>query len=284
MKAILTLLFLSTALLFPIQNSGMRPSQAVGQTIQRTPAQQEAWQELNQAAHCYRKGNFAEAQQHSEKALAVDPTSKTAAAFVARTIHAQYKPGDQNEANIAKAREALDAYKRILSTDPQNEEAYKAIAYLYGSLKEDELLHRWVFQRAIDPATSADKRAEAFVVLASKYWDCSFKITELPSNKTVTVLKSGSLKVRYIKPGSQAEFEKARQCAVNGLSMSEAAIALSPESEAAWSYKTNLLLELSKLASMESNSLLKADYERQVDGARSMTQDLMNRHASNPIP
>jgi tetratricopeptide (TPR) repeat protein len=282
MKSILILLFLSTTFLFPVQNSGVRPSQAAGQTIQRTPAQQEAWQELNEAARSYREGNFADAQQHSEKALAVDPLNKTAPLFIARTIHAQYKPDDLNEANVSKAREAIEAYKRILAQDPQNEEAYKGIAYLYGSMKEDELLHRWIFQRAIDSATSADKRSEAFVVLASKDWDCSFRITELPTNKSVTVLKRGALKVRYTKPVGEAEFEKARQCAVNGLSMSEAAIALTPESEGAWSYKTNLLLELSKFADMENNSLLKADYERQADAARSMTQDLMNRHASKP--
>jgi tetratricopeptide (TPR) repeat protein len=286
MKAILTLIFLSTAFLFPIQKSGMRPSQAAGQTIPQTPAQQEAEQELNKAARSYREGNFAEAQQHSEKAFAVDPFNKTAPLFIARTIHAQYTPGDQNEANIAKAREALDAYKRILSTDPQNEEAYKAIAYLYGSLKEDELLRGWVLERAVGASFSADKRAEAFVVLASKDWDCSFKITELPTNK-ITELptnktgyenKPGSLKIRYIIPKDAAEFEKAHQCAANGLSMIEEAITLAPDSEAAWSYKTNLLLELSKLAEMDNDLALKSDYERQADAAGHTTREISKRN------
>jgi tetratricopeptide (TPR) repeat protein len=282
LKSILILLFLGITFLFPMQNSDMRPSQAAGQTIQRTPAQEEAWHELNEAAHSYREGNFAEAQQHSEKALAVDPLNKTATAFVARTIHAQYKPGDPNEANLAKAREALDAYKRMLVQDSQSEEAYKAVAFLYASLKEDELLRRWVFQRAEDPAFPADKRAEAFVVLASKDWDCSFKITELPGNKTTTVLKRGSLKIQYVKPTDLAEFEKARQCAGNGLSMTDEAIALTPENEAAWSYKTNLLLELSKLAEMDDNLLLKKDYEGQLAAARSTMKELINRDSDGP--
>ena len=269
--------------LFPVaaQEASTHPSQSTGQTAQLTPAQQEAMDELNEAARSYREGNFAEAQQHSEKALALNPLSKTAPLFIARTIHAQYKPGDRNETNIAKAVEAVDAYKRILVQDPQHEEAYKAVAYLYGALKEDELLRQWVFQRAVDPTFSADKRAEAFVVLASKDWDCSFKITELPTNKT-TLLKSRSVKIRYTKPKDVAEFEKARQCAANGLAMIESAISLNPDDEAAWSYKTNLLLELSKLAEMDNNLLLKTEYERQADAARNTLFEFVNRKSSNP--
>jgi hypothetical protein len=149
-------------------------------------------------------------------------------------------------------------------------------------MKEDDLFRRWVFERAIDPTFSTIKRAEAFVLLASKDWDCSFKITELPTNKTTTVTKRGSLKIQYNQPKQVAEFEKARQCAADGLSMSEAAITLAPDNEGAWSYKTNLLLEMSKLAEMDNNPLLKTDYERQVYAARSTTQELMKRHASYP--
>lgn len=276
MKPILIAPVLGITFLFAVaaQDTATHPSQTTGQTAQLTPAQQEAMDELNEAARSYREGHFAEAEQHSEKALALDPLSKTAPLFIARTIHAQYKPGDQNEANILKAREAIDAYKRILAGDPQNEEAHKAVAYLYAAVKEDELLRQWLFQRAVDPTFSADKRAEAFVVLASKEWDCSFKITELPTNKIVTILQRGALKVEYIKPKDPAEFEKARQCAANGLALVESAIGLAPDNESAWSYKTNLLLELSRLAEMDKNLLLKAEYEKQYEAAQNTTFEL----------
>ena len=93
--------------------------------------------ELNEAARVAREGNFAAAEQHSRRALDLDPNNKTAPSFIARTIHAQYRTGVQTPENIAKAREAIEAYKKILETDPQNEEAYKAIAFLYEKLKED---------------------------------------------------------------------------------------------------------------------------------------------------
>src|ERR1041385_7569826 len=88
----------------------------LAQTPAPTPsaAQAQAKQELNAAAFAYRDGNFAEAQLHSEKALLLDPENKTAPMFVARTIHAQYKPKDFSPENVAKAREAIIAYQRIL--------------------------------------------------------------------------------------------------------------------------------------------------------------------------
>ena len=41
----------------------------------------------------------------------------------------------------------------------------------------------WIFQRASNPQISNDKRSEAYTVLAAKYWDCSYKVTESPDNK-----------------------------------------------------------------------------------------------------
>src|SRR6266540_5072112 len=143
--------------------------------------------QLNEAARAYHEGHFDEAEQHSRRALELDPDSKSAPLFIARTIHAQYRPGVQAAENIEKANEAIQAYQKILEKDPKNEEAFKAIAYLYGAVKDDEKLRAWLSTRANDASAEPEKRAEAYTILASKDWDCSFKITELPSNKTTTI-------------------------------------------------------------------------------------------------
>src|SRR5918911_3988900 len=162
--------------------------------------------QLNEAARAYREGRFVEAEQHSREAAQLDPNNKTAPMFIARTIHAQYRPGVQTPENIAKAQEAIDAYQEILRKNPKDEEAYKAIAYLYGSIKEDEKLRQWISQRAASDATEPEKRAEAYVVLASKDWDCSFKITELPTNKITTIDQStNKATVSYKKPKDQKD-------------------------------------------------------------------------------
>ncbi len=230
--------------------------------------------ELNEAARTYREGHFEEAEQHSRRALELDPNSKTAPSFIARTIHAQYRPGVQSPENLAKANEAIQAYQQILQRDPKNDEAYKAIAYLYGALKEDDKLRSWISARANDTSAEPEKRAEAYIVLASKDWDCSFKITELPSNKTTTLNPGNRATVSYKKPSDQKEFDNARACVKRGLEEIENAIKLDPNSESAWSYKTNLLLEASKLAEMDGKADQKAELDKQREVAQKRTNAL----------
>jgi tetratricopeptide (TPR) repeat protein len=230
--------------------------------------------ELNEAAREYREGHFPEAEQHSRRALELDPDSKTALSFIARTIHAQYRAGVQAPENVAKANEAIQAYQRILAKDPKNEEAYKAIAYLYGALKEDDKLKAWISARANDASIEPEKRAEAYIVLASKDWDCSFKITELPTNKTTTLQPGNRAVVSYKKPKDPKDFETAKACVRRGLEEVETAIKLDPNSEAAWSYKTNLLLEASKLAEMDGDLTRKAELDKQREIAQKRTNTL----------
>src|SRR5438034_11803187 len=87
--------------------------------------------ELNESARAYREAHFEEADQHAKRALYLDPNNPTAPIFIARVIHQQYKPGIDQPDNVAKAREAIEAYKRVLQRDPKNDEAYKAISVLY---------------------------------------------------------------------------------------------------------------------------------------------------------
>lgn len=230
--------------------------------------------QLNEAARAYREGHFEEAEQYSRRALELDPESKTAPAFIARTIHAQYRPGVQTPENIAKAQEAIAAYQRILEKNPKNDEAYKAIAYLYGAIKEDDKLKSWISARANDPNTEPVKRSEAYVVLASRDWDCSFKITELPSNKTTTLGAGNRATVSYKKPADSKDFETAQACVKRGLEEIENAIKLDPNSEAAWSYKTNLLLEAAKLEEMDGKMDRKTELDKQREIAQKRTNEL----------
>src|SRR6266480_6230888 len=186
--------------------------------------------QLNEAARAYHEGHFEEAEQYSRRALELDPGSKSAPLFIARTIHAQFRPGVQAPENIAKANEAIQAYQKILEKDPKKEEAYKAIAYLYGALKEDDKLKSWITARANDPSVEPEKRAESYIVLASKDWDCSFKMTELPTNKTTTLQGGNRAVVTYKKPKDPKDFETAKACVRRGLEEVETAIKLDPNS------------------------------------------------------
>jgi|SRR5215213_808838 len=231
--------------------------------------------QLNEAARAYREGRFPEAEQHSREAAALDPNNKTAPMFIARTIHAQYRPGVQTPENIVKAQEAIQAYQEILNRNPKDDEAYKAIAYLYGAIKEDDKLRQWIAGRAASEAAEPEKRAEAYVVLASKDWDCSFKITEQPNVKTTSVDPgTNRATVSYKKPKEQKEFDQAQMCVKQGLVEAENAIKFDSNNESAWSYKTNLLLEASKLAEMDGQTEQKAQYQKEYEAALKRTTEL----------
>ena len=231
--------------------------------------------QLNEAARAYREGRFPEAELHSREAASLDPDNKTAPMFIARTIHAQYRPGVQTPDNLAKAQQAIDAYQQILAKNPKDEEAYKAVAYLYGAIKEDDKLRKWIADRAASDQAEPEKRAEAFVVLASKDWDCSFKITEQPGVKTTTIDPSNNkATVSYKKPKEQKDFDQAQMCVKQGLSEAENAIKFDPNNESAWSYKTNLLLEASKLAEMDGKTDQKAQYQKDYEAALKRTTEL----------
>jgi tetratricopeptide (TPR) repeat protein len=222
--------------------------------------------ELNEAARAYKAGHFAEAEERSRRALELDPNNKNAPAFIARSIHAQYKPGVDTPENIELARKAIAAYQTLLAANPSNEEAYKAIAYLYGAIKEEGKQREWITQRASNNTVDAAKRAEAYVVLASQDWNCSYTITEQPGVKTTE-----GTKIVYKKPKEQKDYDQAVACVTRGLEEANQAISLDPNNESAWSFKTNLLLEKVKFAEMEAKPDEKERFQKEADEAQKQT-------------
>jgi hypothetical protein len=73
------------------------------------------------------KGTFLRRSSIRERPSNSTPDNKTALNFIARTIHAQYKPGVQAQENVAKATEAIQAYQRILEKDPKTTKPTKPL-------------------------------------------------------------------------------------------------------------------------------------------------------------
>lgn len=229
--------------------------------------------ELNEAARAYKAGRFPEAEQRSRRALELDPQNKTAPAFIARSIHAQYKPGIETPENIEKARNAIEAYQNLLQSNPNNEEAYKAVAALYGALKDTDKQREWIMQRAGNNAIEAAKRAEAYVILASQDWNCSYTITEQSENKTMAQ-KDGKTIIVFRKPKEQRDYDSAVACVTRGLEEANQAISLDPNNESAWSFKTNLLLEKVKFAEMDGKPEEKERFQKEATDAQQQTTRL----------
>lgn len=241
--------------------------------------------ELNEAAKSYKSGKYPDAEAHARRALELDPTSKIAPAFIARSIHAQYRPGGEDDENKTIANRAITAYKEILQKDPSNPEAYRAVVALLKALGNTTELRQFITNKANDGKATPTERAEAFTVLASQDWDCSYAITELPDTKKP--LPDG--KFQYVKPADPKKFQDAKDCTQRGMQEVESAIGFDPNSETAWSYKTNLLLEKAKLAEMDGNADQAKQLNAQAEEAMAKTRDLNRiaeekKAAASPSP
>jgi hypothetical protein len=220
---------------------------------------------LNEGARDYREGKFADAEQKFRTAFELDPSQKNAPLFIARAVQQQYKPGVQTPENLTVGEKAVTAYQDILNRDPTNEDAYKAIVFLYGQMRNEEKVNQLLAERAKSGPTPKAK-AEAMTILASKQWNCAYEITEQKENKT-TEQQPDRILIRYKKPANQADFDKANQCATEGLRLAEEAISLDQNNPNAWSYKANLLREKAKLAEMNNDATAKADFGKQYEAA-----------------
>jgi hypothetical protein len=220
---------------------------------------------LNEGARAYRDGRFADAEGKFREAYELDPTQRAAPTFIARAVQQQYKPGVQTPENLAVGEKAVAEYNKILQDNPGDENAYKAVVFLYGQMKRDEKVNELLMQRA-SSGPNPKARAEALTILASKQWQCAYDITEQKENK-VTENKPDKILIHYKKPANQADFDRANQCTTEGLQLSEQATAADPNNPNAWSYKANLLREKSKLAEMAADATAKADLDKQYEAA-----------------
>jgi tetratricopeptide (TPR) repeat protein len=240
--------------------------------------------ELSAGARAFQAREFDKSRLHFQKALDLDPKSPKAAILLARVLGSQYHRDDATPENLARANEALAAYQRVLTLDPNNDEAAGAVFAFLDILGKDDVEVKLAEERAANPAVTTERRAEAYILLASKQWDCSFTVTEMGGNKQLVERNDGAVVVQYRKPKDPSDYDRAAQCVARGLELAEKAIALNPKSDMAWAYKTNLLLEARKLAQMEGKPEQQAEMARQADEAQQRAQELSARKRQEEPP
>jgi len=223
--------------------------------------------EINEAARAYKANKYAEAEKHARRALELDPDQRNAPIFIARTVHAQYRPGIDKQDNIDIAVKAIEAYKFVMQKDPTNEEAFLAVYALLGAIKKDAEQRQWILQHAQNAQVPPDKRAGAFALLASRDWQCVFTITE--SNKSTQ-----GKKIVWVKPKEESKYQEAQKCLKDGLAEADQAISLDQNTELGWTYRTNLLREQAKLFEMDGKNDEKEKLNKQIDEADKRTKEL----------
>ena len=224
---------------------------------------------LVDGAKAYKDRKFQESEQLFRDAVARDPEGKgeegkVAQLFLARTLHSQYI---SNRSDTSKAEEAIKEYKKVLVVDVKDQSSFKAIANLLENLGRDDEALKWITERANNEQVPKEQRAEALTSLAAKKYGCANEISDVePVKKTVT--KDGKQEFQFNKPEDPEAFAKLKQCAEEGTTLINKAVEFDPNSDSAWSYKANFLVQQVRIAEMEGNNELKEKLKAEAETAK----------------
>lgn len=251
---------------------------------------------LVEGSIAYKERKFAEAEDLFRRAAARDPEGlttegRTAQVFLARTLHSQFIG---NRGELSKAAEAIEAYKKALVVDKNDQSSYKAIASLLDSLQRPDEWRQWVTERSNRTDIEPQNRAEALTSLAARKNTCANEVTDTEQTKK-TVKKDGKDVFQWVKPANPADLEQLRGCVTDGVKLIDQSIALEPDSvknaknldlksltdqqlkqnldlfkvfESARSYKASLDAQAMRLADMEGRAAERDALKAQADAGR----------------
>ncbi|HXG83858.1 MAG TPA: hypothetical protein VNI84_07510 [Pyrinomonadaceae bacterium] len=228
---------------------------------------------LVDGAQAYANRKFLEAQQLFRDAVERNPGSaeaKMAQLFLARTLHSEYVA---NRSIPEKGEQAIEEYKKVLESNVADQSSFKAIANLLDNLgKQDEWL-QWVTDRSANEQVPPEQRAEALTSLAAKQYSCANNITDVdPVKKEVT--KGTERVYQFTKPSDPAVYEELNRCIATGTDLTDRAVKLDPNSDSAWSYKANMLVQQMRVAEMEGNTSQKEAFKAEADQAKAKFTEL----------
>jgi tetratricopeptide (TPR) repeat protein len=257
---------------------------------------------LVDGSSAYKERKFAEAEELFRKAAARDPEGATtegriAQVFLARTLHSRFI-GNRQETHLAD--EAIEAYKKALDVDKNDQSSYKAIASLYDNLQRPDDWLKWVTDRSNRSDIAPQYRAEALTSLASRKNTCANEVTDTEQTKK-TVKKDGKDVFQWVKPENPADLERLKGCVTDGLRLIDQAVALEPDSvknaknldiksltdqqlkenldlfkvfESTRSYKASLDAQAMRLADMEGRTADRDALKQQADAGRAKFVEL----------
>ena len=260
---------------------------------------------LVDGSKAYKDRKFQEAEDLFRKAVSRDPSGSTtegriAQLFLARTLHSEYIGNRQDK---AKAEQAIEEYKKVLSVDPDDQSSYKAIASLLENLQKNDEWLTWVTQRSNNQQIKPEYRADALVSLAAKKYTCANDITD--TDKTKKTVKEGDKQVyHFVKPENPEDLNTLRGCVNDGMALVDQALALEGPAnvnsvknfdlhaatdedlkrrgdllrtfESARSYKTNFLVQGMRLAEMEGRTADRDRLKAEADSAKNNFSELSN--------
>lgn len=234
-----------------------------------------ARKKLVDGGESYKNRKYPEALQLFRDAIGRNPGSteaKMAQLFLARTLHSEYV---SNRALTDKGEQAIEEYKKVLADNISDQSSFKAVANLLENLgRQDEWL-KWVTDRSTNEKVPPAQRSEALTSLAAKQYSCANNITDVePVKKEVS--KGKERVYQFNKPTDPATYAELKQCIATGTDLANKSVELDTESDSAWSYKANMLVQQTRLAEMEGNNADKDRYKAEADKAKARFTELAN--------
>ncbi|MEP6788582.1 MAG: hypothetical protein ABJB40_09135 [Acidobacteriota bacterium] len=217
---------------------------------------------LDQGVCAFKKKDYVLAQKDFDQALQLDPTNLFLRVFIARAHYWQFQPNVRTAENVAKGREAIAAYEKVIAANAADSESASAIAGLYEQIDAEHLQ-----ETAANENLPKDVRKQIYIGLAGKLNTCANDITEQNRSE---VTRRGQWSYAYHMPQNKSDLQKGQTCAREGIKLVDKALQLAPNDEPAWSYKASLLYQMARFAEMELHADEHAAYGKQAEQARSV--------------
>lgn len=96
----------------------------------------KARDQLNKGVLAFRNAQYAQAVDHFQQSVNLDPTLANAKIFLATAMELQYVPGGAMPGNIKKGEDAIQAFQNVLKTDPNNTNAIGSVAQIYYQMNK----------------------------------------------------------------------------------------------------------------------------------------------------
>ncbi|MGH9450339.1 MAG: tetratricopeptide repeat protein [Terriglobia bacterium] len=96
----------------------------------------KARDQLNKGVLSYRNAQYAQAVNHFQQAVTLDPKLVNARLYLATALAMQYTPGGATPENMKVGNEAIQAYQNVLQVDPDNANAIGSIAQIYYNMHD----------------------------------------------------------------------------------------------------------------------------------------------------
>jgi len=105
--------------------------------------QLEARDQLNKGVEEFKAGHYDLAVEHFQKATELDPKLPMAKTYLGSALAENVIPGLTTPDNLKNANQAIDIFKEVLATNPNDVDSMKKIAGIYFSIKDLDNAETW---------------------------------------------------------------------------------------------------------------------------------------------